>query len=289
MSRRLLPRRSVLYVPALNTKAMGKARTLACDAIIYDLEDAVAPDAKAEARTCLLGHFQDAAPASPQERIIRVNMVGQVPDAEDIRVAVECGPDAVLLPKVERPETLFAARQALDAAGGEIRLWAMVETPLGIVNLREIAEAGATDRIGLDCLVAGVNDLAKETNLRLPAGRPTIEHWLAAIVIHARAFGMDALDGVYNDFRDEAGFEAECRQAVLGGFDGKTLIHPAQVAAANALFSPTEEALSEARAIIAAFDSPANAGKGVLVIDGKMAERLHADMARQLIARAGNL
>lgn len=286
MSRPIRPRRSVLYVPAQNRRAMAKAATLACDSVIYDLEDAVAPEAKAEARSCLLEQFREAVPTTAQERIIRVNAHAQKLDIEDMRVAVKCGPDAVLLPKVDRPDILLAARHALDALGGaRIRLWAMVETPLGIVNLREIVLAGAAGPIGLDCLVAGVNDLAKETNLSLPEGRSTIEHWLATIVIHARAFGLDALDGVYNDFRDASGFVDECRKGVLRGFDGKTLIHPAQVAAANTAFSPTHEKLLEARAIIAAFDSPDNVSKGVLVVDGKMVERLHADIARRLIAR----
>ncbi|MCO5146677.1 MAG: CoA ester lyase [Aquamicrobium sp.] len=286
MPRPVRPRRSVLYVPAANAKAMAKTAQLACDAVIYDLEDAVAEESKAEARGLLASHFREAAPATGQERVIRVNLRAGAPDGEDIEAAARCAPDAVLLPKVEEPQTLLDARRMLDASGGGgIRLWAMVETPLGIVNLREIVQAGAPDHVGLDCLVAGVNDLAKETSLPLPEGRPTIQHWLSAIVIHARAFGMDALDGVYNDFRDEAGFAAECRQGVLGGFDGKTLIHPSQIAPANAAFSPTEEAVRQARQIIAAFEDPANAGKGVLVVDGKMVERLHADMARKLLAR----
>lgn len=287
MPRPVRPRRSVLYVPAANAKAMAKAAQLACDAVIYDLEDAVAEEAKAEARELLAAHFAEAAPAPGQERVIRVNVRAGAPDGDDIAAAARCAPDAVLLPKVEEPQTLLEARRTLDASGGDgIRLWAMVETPLGIVNLREIVRAGAPDAVGLDCLVAGVNDLAKETSLPLPEGRPTIQHWLSAIVIHARAFGMDALDGVYNDFRDEAGFAAECRQGVLGGFDGKTLIHPSQIAAANAAFSPTEDAVREAREIIAAFEDPANAGKGVLVVDGRLVERLHADMARKLLARS---
>jgi len=287
MSRPLRRRRSVLYVPAANARAMAKAATLACDAVIYDLEDAVAPEAKADARSSLIEHFGEAAHGLAQERIIRVNAESGVPVAEDIKAAARCRPDAVLLPKLERVGTLLAARQALDSLGGAgIRLWAMVETPLGIVNLRELAEAGAADSVGLDCLVAGVNDLAKETNLPLPAGRPTIEHWLALIVIHARAFGMDTLDGVYNDFHDEEGFAAECRKGSLGGFDGKTLIHPGQIAAANAAFAPAEEELIEARAVVAAFEDPANSGKGVLVVNGKMVERLHADIARRLIIKS---
>ena len=286
MSRPVRPRRSVLYAPAANPRAMAKTAQLACDAVIFDLEDAVAEESKAEARTLLLAHFRDAGAVPGQERVIRINARARAPDIEDLQAVVTCAPDAVLLPKVEVPDVLLATRRILDAAGGTgIRLWAMVETPLGIVNLREIVQAGASDDVGLDCLVAGVNDLAKETNLPMPAGRPTIQRWLSSIVIHARAFGMDALDGVYNDFRDEAGFIAECRQAVIEGFDGKTLVHPAQIDFANSAFSPTEEALRRAREIIDAFDDPGNAGKGVIVVNGSMVERLHADMARRLIAR----
>ncbi len=277
-------RRSVLYVPASNAKAMAKAGDLACDAIIYDLEDAVAPDAKAAARSALLEHFRNGASAGRQERIIRINARGRMADDEDLDAASRCRPDSILLPKVERPEMLMEARRTLDAAGGaEIRLWAMVETPLGIVNLRDIAAAAAS--VGLDCLVAGVNDLAKDTGVPMPAGRSTIRHWLAAIVLHARAFGLDVIDGVYNDFRDIDRFVDECHEATAAGFDGKTLIHPSQIAPANAAFSPTPETLAEARAVIAAFDDPANAAEGVLVVNGRMVERLHADTARRLLTR----
>jgi citrate lyase subunit beta/citryl-CoA lyase len=162
----------------------------------------------------------------------------------------------------------------------------MIETPLGIVDLREIAACGARDDVGLDCLVAGTNDIAKEMNLPLSAGRRTIEPWLTLIVIHARAFGLDVLDGVYNDFRDEAGFAAECQVGVRAGFDGKTLIHPSQIEPANLAFSPSEAAVAEARAIVAAFDEPGNAGKGVISINGRMVELLHAEIARKTLAKA---
>lgn len=288
MIRPLRRRRSTLYVPASNARAMAKTTTLACDAVIFDLEDAVAPDAKVESRHLLVEHFAQAVPVVGRERIIRVNAENGVPHAEDIEAAARCRPDAVLLPKLEKVGTLLAARQALDSSGGaSIRLWAMIETPLGIVNLRDLAEASAPDAVGLDCLVAGVNDLAKEANLLLPAGRPTIVHWLALIVIHARAFGMDVLDGVFNELSDVAGFAEECKRAAAAGFDGKTLIHPGQIGIANDAFSPSQEALEEAQAIVAAFEGPENSGRGVAVVNGKMTERLHADMARRLIARSG--
>lgn len=288
MSRPVRRRRSVLYVPASNARAMGKVASLACDAVIFDLEDAVAPDAKAEARAGLAAHFRDAERSPAQERVIRINADAAGLDGEDLAAVALCRPDAMLIPKVETAETLRAARSALEALGcGGIRLWAMIETPAGIVRLRDIVECGARDEIGLDCLVAGTNDISKETGVPLPEGRATIEHWLAMIVIHGRAFGLDSLDGVYNDFRDEQGFARECRTGALSGFDGKTLIHPGQIAPANAAFSPSPEAVAQARAVVAAFDDPANAGKGVISIDGRMVELLHAEIARRLLAKAG--
>ncbi len=277
MTRQPRCRRSVLYVPAANPKALAKAASLACDAVIFDLEDAVAPEAKDEARAALEAHFRQGDQAARQERIIRVNAVSSAWGAQDMAAAARCRPDAVLLPKVETGEALAEARRQLDGAGGAgVRLWAMIETPRGIVDLREIVSFGARDDVGLDCLVAGTNDIAKETGLPLPAGRGTIEHWLALIVIH------------YNDFRDEAGFAAECRAGALAGFDGKTLIHPGQIGPANAAFSPGEAALAEARAIVAAFAEPANAGKGVISVDGRMVELLHAEMARRTLAKASS-
>lgn len=280
-------RRSVLYVPASNTKAMGKVALLDCDAVIFDLEDAVAPEAKAQARANLVEHFRNTSRAPGQERVIRINQTSGAIDRDDLAAIAECRPDAMLIPKVETQSMLLDARAALGEACRDMRLWAMIETPSGIVRLRDIVECGARDDVGLDCLVVGTNDISKETGVPLPAGRKTIEIWLATIVIHGRAAGLDVLDGVYNDFRDEAGFIAECKAAALSGFDGKTLIHPSQVAPANTAFSPSAQAIAEARAIVAAFDDPANAGKGVISIDGKMAELLHAEIARGVLAKAG--
>lgn len=280
-------RRSVLYVPASNAKAMAKAASLDCDAVIFDLEDAVAPDAKAQARANLVEHFRGSAPASGRERIIRVNQAAGAIEREDLAAVAACRPEAMLVPKVETHSMLLDARAALGEGRGDIRLWAMIETPSGIVRLRDIVECGAREDVGLDCLVVGTNDISKETGVPMPAGRKTMDIWLATIVIHGRAAGLDVLDGVYNDFRDEAGFAAECAASVLAGFDGKTLIHPAQIAPANLAFSPSPQAVAEARAIVAAFDDPANAGKGVISIDGRMTELLHAEMARRVLAKAG--
>ena len=280
-------RRSVLYVPASNPKAMGKIASLDCDAVIFDLEDAVAPEVKAQARANLVEHFRGASPKAGKERISRVNQARGVIERDDLAVIEACAPDAMLIPKVETDSMLLDARAALGKAGRHIRLWAMIETPAGIVRLRDIVECGARDDVGLDCLVVGTNDVSKETGVPMPAGRRTMEIWLASIVIHGRAAGLDVLDGVYNDFRDETGFVAECAAAVVFGFDGKTLIHPAQVGPANTAFSPSPQAIAEARAIVAVFDDPANAGKGVISIDGRMTELLHAEMARRLLAKVG--
>lgn len=279
------PRRSVLYVPAANAKAMEKAGQLACDCVIYDLEDAVGPDAKEAARQRLAAHLA-AMPGAGKETVIRINALSTPWGEADLAAAAGARPDAVLLPKVETAAALAELRARLDGAGaGATRLWAMIETPPAIVDLRDILRGARDGGLGLDCLVAGTNDLAKDTGLPLPAGRATLEHWLAGMVIHARAFGMDVLDGVFNDFRDSEGFERECRRGALLGFDGKTLIHPAQIAAANAVFAPSQEAVAKARAIVAAFELPENRGKGVLSLDGQMVELLHADAARRLLAK----
>ncbi len=277
-------RRSVLYVPATNTKAMSKVASLDCDAVIFDLEDAVAPEAKAEARQNLIAFFGDNQPPASQEWVIRINVTPEGLNAEDVETVIACKPTAMLVPKLERTETLTAARAALGS--GSIRLWAMVETPRGIVDLRDLSALGSTAEIGLDCFVAGTNDIAKEVGLPLPEGRKTMEHWLASLVLHARAFGIDAVDGVYNDFRNEEGFAAESAAGALLGFDGKTLIHPAQIGPANKAFSPSDAAIAEAKAVVEAFALPENAGKGVISINGKMVELLHLHIARKVLAKA---
>lgn len=278
-------RRSILYVPAANMKAMEKSGQLACDGVIFDLEDAVAPDAKSEARQRLLAHLA-STPESDKEIVVRINALATEWGRADLEAAATARPDAILVPKVETAASLVEIRSRLDGAGaGATRLWAMIETPSAIVDLRDILRGARDRKIGLDCLVAGTNDLAKETALPLPAGRATIVHWLATLVIHARAFGMDVIDGVFNEFRDAEGFERECREGALLGFDGKTLIHPSQIEAANAAFSPSPEAAARARAIVAAFDRPENRDKGVISLDGQMVERLHADAARRLLAK----
>lgn len=273
------PRRSALYMPAANPRAMDKARTLPCDVVILDLEDAVAPDAKAEAR----GLAVEAARTGGygrREVVIRINGLDTPWGAADLQAAAAAGADAVLVPKISSPAQLAPYAAALPDG---VRLWAMVETCASLFALDDIAGAGGP----LEVLVVGGNDLAKEMRCRPGAARAPLLGALGLIVAAARAHGLGVLDGVYNDFEDDAGLETQCRQGVEFGFDGKTLIHPRQVEAANRAFSPEPSAVEWSRTIVEAFDSPENAAKGVLKIEGRMVERLHLEEARRLIAVAG--
>ena len=286
-------RRSVLYVPATNAKALAKLPELACDAAIIDREVAVAPEAKLAARDAVQAFFaarNDAgAHTSPAELVIRINALSTAWGADDLLAARACAPDAILLPKVESPRDILEANDLLDDedARPSLALWAMIETPRALLNIGAIAELGRDRGARLACLVAGTNDLVKDTGIRATADRRYLLPWLMQMVLAARAGGIDVLDGVTNDFRDLAAFASECADGAAMGFDGKTLIHPAQIAPCNAAFSPAPAELAQARDIIAAFADPANAGKGVLTIDGRMVERLHLAQAERLVARAG--
>lgn len=285
-TRPLRLRRSVLYVPASNDKAIAKSETLSCDAVIYDLEDAVAPAAKDDARERLRDHFK-AHPESRLERVIRINALTGAFGPEDFLAARACKPDAILIPKVDVPGDIAAVADMLaetDAAD-TIRLWAMMETPKAILNAGRIAEWGETPGSRLDCLVVGANDLAKD--LRLPGpGRDVLRPLLMQLIVAARASGLDILDAVFNAFRDEDGFKAECGEAASMGFDGKTLIHPAQIEAANHAFGVSPEREAVAASIVAAFDLPENRNAGVIGLDGRMVERLHLEDARRTLALA---
>jgi citrate lyase subunit beta/citryl-CoA lyase len=277
------PRRSVLYVPAANEKALAKIGQLACDAVIIDLEDAVAPAEKASARARLAGIF--AARPAHCDMIVRINPLAGEWGADDLAAAMACAPDAILLPKVDTARDILEAGDALDDAPvpDAMKIWAMIETPKALLNIGAITELGRDPSSRLACFVAGTNDLAKETGV---ADRRYLTPWLMRMVLAARAGGLDLLDGVYNDFRDADGFARECREAASMGFDGKTLIHPAQIEAANRAFFPSEAAVKEAGAIVAAFARPENAGKGVIALDGRMVERLHLAQAEKLLAKA---
>jgi citrate lyase subunit beta/citryl-CoA lyase len=281
------PRRSVLYMPGSNARAIEKAKTLPADGVIMDLEDAVAPDAKAAARA----HVMQAVRAGGfghREVTIRTNGIDTPWFADDLDAAVAARPDAVLVPKVSTPDQIELIGQRLFDmhADHHVRLWAMIETPAAIFNIRALAAEAEDSESRLAGFVIGTNDLAKETRARLVPGRGPMLGWLADCVLAAHAYGIEVLDGVYNDIADTEGFMAECAQGRDMGFDGKTLIHPSQIAPCNAAFSPSPEEVAQARKIIAAFDLPENHGKGVVQLDGRMVERMHADIARRTVAIA---
>jgi len=280
------PRRSLLYMPGSNARAMEKARELPADAVIFDLEDAVAPDAKAKARELIVQALQKGG-FGRREVLVRINGLDTAWWRDDLAVAA-AGPDAILVPKVSKPDQLYEVSKHLVGVRAEanVRIWAMMETPLAMLNAREIAGAAADPQSRLAGFVMGTNDLAKDTRARIVPGRAPMLPWLMTCVAAARAYGIDILDGVYNDIGNAEGFAAECRQAHELGFDGKTLIHPQQIGPCNAAFSPSDEEVAWARRIIAAFALPENAGKGVIQVDGRMVEILHADMAKRTVAIA---
>jgi citrate lyase subunit beta/citryl-CoA lyase len=281
------PRRSVLYMPGSNARALEKAKTLPADALILDLEDAVAPDQKEAARDAVSAAVQGGGYGA-REIVIRINALDTPYGEADLSAAVAASPDAILVPKVSSPEDLVAVGIRLRRLGApeRTRVWAMVETPLAILRVEAIASAARDVDSRLACFVMGLNDLAKETRARFVPGRAPMLPWIALSVAAARAHEIDILDGVYNALSDEVGFRAECEQGRDLGFDGKTLIHPNQIAAANEVFAPAPDEVERARAIIAAFEAPENQGRGAISLDGRMVERLHADMARRTVALA---
>jgi len=281
------PRRSVLYMPGANARAIDKARGLPVDAVIIDLEDAVAPEAKAAARAQVVEAVRQGGFA-PREVFVRINGFDTPWFSDDIRAVIAAMPDGIVVPKIFSAEQFEAiGKRLLDThADPRVRVWAMIETPLAIFNIRAIAGASADPETRLTGLIMGTNDLAKETRARVIPGRAPMLPWLSLCVLAARACGLDILDGVYNDLADVEGFRREGIQARDLGFDGKTLIHPNQVAPCNEIFSPTTDEVRDARKIIGAFALPENRGKGVVALDGRMVERMHADIARRTVAIA---
>ncbi|MEP4032914.1 CoA ester lyase [Roseibium polysiphoniae] len=281
------PRRSALYMPGSNARALEKAKTLDVDCLILDLEDAVAPDSKATARDQIVSAVSGGG-YGEREVVIRINALDTPWANEDLAAAIKAGPDAILVPKVNTPADLqqVAHRLALGQASVGIKLWAMMETPLAMLNAAAIGACGRDPEVRLSCFVMGTNDLAKETRAQLNPGRAVMMPWLMTCVAAARSGGIDILDGVYNAFNDLEGFDAECAQGVEMGMDGKTLIHPKQIEACHAAFSPSEEEIAWARKINDLFELPENANKGAIQVDGKMVERLHADMGLRSIAIA---
>jgi citrate lyase subunit beta/citryl-CoA lyase len=279
MTETFRPRRSVLYMPSSNERALEKAKSIPCDALILDLEDAVAPDAKPAAREAACAAAGSGGYGA-REVTIRVNGVGTEWHAADLVAAAAAGPDAVVVPKVNTPDEVRGLATALERAGApdHTALWAMVETPEAIFNAREIA--AASDR--LTVLVMGTNDLAKELYAEHVPGRAPLLTGLGLALLAARAAGKAILDGVYNDVQDADGFLAECRQGRELGFDGKTLIHPGQVEGANAAFAPGEQQVEDARGIVQAWED--GAGSGVVTYRGRMIENLHVETARRTLA-----
>lgn len=278
------PHRSVLFVPADKPRAVEKAVTLGADALILDLEDAVAEDAKAEARKSVPETMKRWADSGAR-RLLRLNGVRTPFFSEDAACAARAKPDAVVVAKVNRAETLLKVRAALNAAGYDGPVWAMVETPIAILNLRLIGEVAGETR--LEALLAGTNDLAAMLRCRLDQDRSALVPHLAHIVLAARAYGLLAIDGVYNDFTDRSGFEFEARAGKALGFDGKSLIHPSQVEAASRAFSPSRDEVKWAEQVVAAFERPEHGERGAIAIEGRMVERLHLEAAQAVIAAAG--
>lgn len=272
-------RRSVLYMPASNPRAVAKARTLACDVVVLDLEDAVAPDAKKEAREAAVAAVREGG-FGDREVVIRLNGPDTPYWTEDC-AAARAVDVPVLIPKVGSAAMLAECARQLPARP----LWAMIETCEAILNIGEIAASRAD--LPLEAFVIGTNDLAKEMFCRLDKSRHPVWAALTMTVIAARRHGIAAFDGVFNDIADTEGFEAECREGADFGFDGKTLIHPNQIDACNRIFSPSEEEVRWAKTIIAAFSAVENAGLNALKIEGRMVERLHAEAAKRIIAKAG--
>lgn len=277
------PRRSCLYVPGANARALEKAKSLPADAFILDLEDAVAPEAKADAREAIRNAVGDRAYGA-REVVIRVNGLETEWGQDDLEMAASVGIDGVLVPKITSGDDICVVDQCLNDAGAvpDLGFWAMIETPLAILNIGEIAAASSDTR--LTGFVIGTNDLAKELNAVPTPDRRAFIFSLSAALAAARAYYLVAIDGVCNDINNDEALSAECEQGRVLGFDGKSLIHPSQIGTANRVFSPSEAELSHAKAVVEAFALPENRGKGVISLDGKMVELLHLEQAERLIA-----
>jgi citrate lyase subunit beta/citryl-CoA lyase len=270
-------------MPASNPRAIEKARTLPCDGVILDLEDAVAPDAKPDARDRAVDAVK-AGGFGGRELVIRCNGLDTPWGADDLAAAARAGPDAILVPKISGPDDIAAYAAVIAGAPASTTLWAMIETPAAVLALAAIAEASARHRT--TCWVIGLNDLAKAMGGRQTADRGPHLPILSLAVAAARAHGLAILDSVFNGIDDPATFEIHCRQAADIGFDGKSLIHPSQIETANRMFSPDPAEVAWSRAVIAAFNAPENRLKGALQIEGRLAERLHLDQAEQTVALA---
>ena len=290
MSANYRPRRSVMFLPGVNAKALEVAETISADVLVFDLEDAVTPDQKETARRMTADAVADREYGG-KELVIRINGLDTKWAAADIAAVTPVAPDGILVPKVCRGEDIRRLRAALRAAGADqaTKIWAMMETPQAILNAAAIADSGREQGPELAAFVIGTNDLAAETEVRPAKDRSPMIPWLSACVLAGRANDLAVIDGIYNDFNDEAGFFAECAQSRMLGMDGKSLIHPNQVGRCNMAFMPSAEEIDWARGVIAAFDDPVNSGMDVVSYNGRSLERMHARIARRMltVAQAG--
>jgi citrate lyase subunit beta / citryl-CoA lyase len=277
------PRRSMLFMPGSNSRALTKAGTLPADSVIFDLEDATSPDAKEKARSMVVERIA-AGGLAPREVLVRINSPDTALGMADLEAIAGSGADGIVLPKVEAPETLEKAGARLDALGAPpgFAIWCMVETPMGILNVRELAASGGR----LSGLIMGTSDMAKDLHATVTADRLPIIVALGTCLIAARAYGLAVIDGVHTDLEDQSGFEDVCRQGAMLGFDGKTLIHPKQIAAANAAFAPSHDIVDLSRRIIEAHSAAIREGSNVTVVDGKLIEVLHVEEAQRVVALA---
>ena len=279
------PRRSLLFMPGSNARALEKARTLPADGIILDLEDSVAPDAKRAARDQIAQAIA-AGGFGRREVLIRVNALDSPWWIDDVTMAAYARPDGIVVPKISSVEDLSAVADRLNAnhADKSIKVWAMIETARAVLHAEELAAASQDAGMRLAGFVFGPNDISRETRIRMQPGRAAMLPMITHCILASRLHGLEMLDGPYSDIGNPSGFAEECAQGRDLGFDGKTLIHPGQIDACNAIFTPPSEEVAQARKIIAAFEQPENVARGAIQLDGRMVERLHADMARRTIA-----
>ena len=279
------PRRSLLFMPGSNARALEKARNLPADCLILDLEDSVAPEAKALARDQIAAAIA-ARGFGRREILIRINSLDTPWWTSDIAMAGQAAPDGILVPKISSVADLKTVADRLRDANPSIRVWAMIETARAVLDAEQLAAASRDQKMRLAGFVFGPNDLSRETRIKMLPGRAAMLPLITHCILATRAHGLEILDGPYSDFSNVDGFGQECAQARDLGFDGKTLIHPGQIEACNAIFTPPEEEVAQARRIIAAFERPENASRGAIQLDGQMVERLHAEMAHRTIAIA---
>ncbi len=281
------PRRSLLFMPGSNARALEKARNLAADCLILDLEDSVAPDAKAKAREQIAAAIA-AKGFGRREIWVRTNSLDTPWWKDDVAMAAKAKPDGILVPKISTVDDLAAIGALLAELGADpsIKVWAMIETARAVLDADKLAACARDPKTRLAGFVFGPNDIARETRIRMLPGRAAMIPMITHCILAAHAHGLEMLDGPYSDFSNKEGFAEECAQGRDLGFDGKTLIHPSQIEACNTVFTPPAQEVAEARRIVEAFDLPENAARGAIQLDGRMVERLHADMAKRTIAIA---